>query len=89
MKLSKLGGKEIVNLNDGGRLGILAESDLLIDDRNGKIKALLVPDYKSQFSIFHDKNYLEIPWECVKKIGNDMIIIELDDETEGKKRISL
>ena len=89
MKLSKLGGKEIVNLNDGGRLGILAESDLLIDDRNGKIKALLVPDYKSQFSIFYDKNYLEIPWECVKKIGNDMIIIELDDETEGKKRISL
>lgn len=89
MKLSKLGGKEIVNLNDGGRLGVLAESDLLVDDRNGKIKALLVPDFKGQFSIFYDKSYLEIPWECVKKIGNDMIIIELDDETEGKKKFSL
>jgi len=89
MKLSKLGGKEIVNLNDGGRMGILAESDLLIDDRNGKIKALLVPDFRNQFSIFHDKNYLEIPWECVKKIGNDMIIIEMDDEILGKKKISL
>lgn len=89
MKLSKLGGKEIVNLNDGGRLGMLAESDLLIDERNGKIKALLVPDFKSQFSIFHDKNYFEIPWECVKKIGNDMIIIEIEEDEAGKKKFSL
>ena len=89
MKLSKLGGKEIVNLNDGGRLGVLAESDLLIDERNGKIKALLVPDFRNQFSIFSDKNYVEIPWECVKKIGNDMIIIELEDEQMGKRKYSL
>ena len=89
MRLSKLGGKEIVNLNDGGRLGILAESDLLIDERNGKIKALLVPDYKNQFSIFYDKSYLEIPWECVKKIGNDMIIIEVEEDEAGRKKFSL
>lgn len=78
MKFNELGGKEIVNLNDGCRLGMLAESDLLLDERTGKIKALLVPDMRSHFSIFSDKNFIQIPWECVKKIGNDMIIIELD-----------
>lgn len=88
MRLSKLGGKEIVNLSDGGRLGVLAESDLLIEEKNGKIRALLVPDMKNQFSIFSDKNFLEIPWDCVRKIGNDMIIIELEDDKSSRKRFS-
>jgi len=83
MKFSELSGKEIVNLNDGCRLGILAESDLLIDKKTGKIKALLVPDMRSHFSFFSDKDFIEIPWECVKKIGNDMIIIELENSAEN------
>ncbi|QXM06094.1 YlmC/YmxH family sporulation protein [Crassaminicella indica] len=86
MRLSKLGGKEIVNLSDGGRLGILAESDLLIDEKNGKIRAILIPAFKNQFSIFYDKNFVEIPWNCVRKIGNDMIIIELEEEKLFKSR---
>jgi len=59
-------------------MGILADSDLLIDEKTGKIKALLVPDIRNHFSIFSDNDFVEIPWESVKKIGNDMIIIELD-----------
>ncbi|SHI78671.1 sporulation protein, YlmC/YmxH family [Geosporobacter subterraneus DSM 17957] len=89
MRLSKLGGKEIVNLNDGGRLGVLAESDLLVDERNGKIRALLVPDFRNQFSIFSDKSFVEIPWEYVRKIGNDMIIIEMEDEKSSRRSFSL
>lgn len=89
MRLSKLGGKEIVNLNDGGRLGILAESDLLVDERNGKIRALLVPDFRNQFSIFSDKNFVEIPWDCVRKIGNDMIILEMEEEKTLRRNFSL
>ncbi len=88
MRLSELGGKEIVNLNDGGRLGFLAESELLINTKNGKIKAILVPDSKSQFSFFNDKNFLEIPWDSIRKIGNDMIIIELEDEKFLKRKYS-
>jgi YlmC/YmxH family sporulation protein len=89
MKLSKLGGKEIVNLTDGGRLGIVAESDLLIDERNGKIRALLVPDFRNQLSLFSERNFVEIPWSCVKKIGNDMIIIELEEEKPNRRKFSL
>ncbi|MBB6216531.1 YlmC/YmxH family sporulation protein [Anaerosolibacter carboniphilus] len=89
MKLSKLGGKEIVNLTDGGRLGIVAESDLLIDERNGKIRSLLVPDFRNQLSLFSDRGYIEIPWNCVKKIGNDMIIIELEEEKQNRRKFSL
>ena len=37
MRLSELGEKEVVNLNNGGRLGILADSDLVIDEESGRI----------------------------------------------------
>ena len=79
MKLSLMGGKEIVNLYDGSRLGIIAESDLLIDEKSGKIAALLIPGEKSLLSLFSNNSFFEIPWESIKKIGNDMIIIEMED----------
>lgn len=79
MRLSKLGGKEIVNLNDGGRLGVIADSDLVIDEKSGKIRALLVPDRKASFALFANKTEIEIPWSSIRKIGNDMIIIDMDE----------
>jgi len=87
VRLSELGGKEIVNLNDGGRLGVIADSDLLIDEKSGKILALLVPDRKSQIKIFsfNDRNGIEIPWSSIRKIGNDMIIIELDEGNMNRR----
>ncbi|MGF7057110.1 YlmC/YmxH family sporulation protein [Brassicibacter mesophilus] len=89
MKLSELGGKEIVNLNDGGRLGVIADSDLVIDEKSGRILALLVPDKRGQFRIFSDKNEIEIPWSAIRKIGNDMMIIELDEETKSRRTFTL
>ncbi|WP_026895087.1 YlmC/YmxH family sporulation protein [Clostridiisalibacter paucivorans] len=85
MKLSKLGGKEIVNLNDGGRLGIIADSDLLIDEKNGKILALLLPYTSSAFKFFGERDLIEIPWETIRKIGDDMIIVEIDPKKTMKK----
>ncbi|ABR48816.1 Sporulation protein YlmC/YmxH [Alkaliphilus metalliredigens QYMF] len=84
MRFSLLGGKEIVNLCDGSRLGIIAESDLLISEKNGKISALLIPEQKGLFKFLSNDTLLEIPWSAVKKIGHDMIIIELEDNDKRK-----
>ncbi|WFA09752.1 YlmC/YmxH family sporulation protein [Tissierella sp. Yu-01] len=79
MKLSELGVKEVVNLNNGGRLGILADSDLVIDEGSGKIISILVPDRRLSLRIFGvEKNSMDIPWDAIRKIGYDMIIVELD-----------
>ncbi|MDR5658211.1 YlmC/YmxH family sporulation protein [Serpentinicella sp. ANB-PHB4] len=84
MLFSTIGGKEIVNLNDGSRLGIVAESDLLIDEKTGRIISLLIPDRKSLLNFFSNNSAMEIPWESVKRIGTDMIIIELEDDNKKK-----
>lgn len=75
--LSELGGKEIINLNNGQRLGIIADSDIVVDKNTGKILTLLVPEKKLQFRLFGENSAIEIPWNTIRKIGNDMIIVEL------------
>lgn len=84
-RLSEIGGQEIINLYDGGRLGFVADVDLLIDDETGDIKALLVPYSKGFFSFFSEKNYIEVPWDSIKKIGQDTLIVELDERNTKKK----
>lgn len=79
MRLLELGQKEIVNLNNGGRLGLIADSDFLIDEETGKIISLLVPEKRLGFRLLGlESNGTEIPWNTIRKIGYDMIIIELD-----------
>lgn len=75
--LSELGGKEIINLNNGQRLGIIADSDIVVDKKTGKIITLLMPERKFQFRMFGEGTAIEIPWNTIRKIGNDMIIVEL------------
>ncbi len=81
MRLSEFGEKEIVNLTDGERFGQLSEGELLLDERYGKIRALLVRDYRPGGRLFGfgRGQEIEIPWSCVKKIGADMIIFETED----------
>lgn len=79
MRFSKLSGKEIVSLPACERLGFLGDCDLIIDEETGRIRSLIVPENKNQLSFFVDRRYLEIPWDRVRKIGNDMIIIDFAD----------
>ncbi|SFR01784.1 YlmC/YmxH family sporulation protein [Desulfoscipio geothermicus] len=78
MKLGELAGKEIINLNDGARLGVIGETDLAIDDETGKIQSIIIPRKGNIISFWAEKNELVIPWEAVKKIGFEVIIVELD-----------
>ena len=78
MNLSEVAGKEIVNLVTGERLGVVGECDLIIEDTTGKILASLIPRERGFLGFRKDKSVLEVPWRNVKKIGNDMIIIEYE-----------
>ncbi|NLN14863.1 MAG: YlmC/YmxH family sporulation protein [Tissierellia bacterium] len=79
MRLSELGDKEIINLNNGARLGLLNEADIIFDEETGKIKSLVAPEKRLSFKLLGlESNGMEIPWSAIRKIGYDMIIVELD-----------
>jgi sporulation protein YlmC with PRC-barrel domain len=39
MRMSELAGKEIINLNDGMRMGLAGDSDLVVDPDSGNIQS--------------------------------------------------
>lgn len=79
MKLSELSGKEIVDVKRAERLGVLGQTDLEINEQTGQIEALLIPTLK-WFGFRKQGNEVRVPWQHIKKIGNDMIIIDIPDE---------
>lgn len=80
MRLSELGGKEIVDVKKAERLGVLGQTDLEIDERTGEIKALVIPSVK-WFGMKRQGGELRVPWRQIKKIGTDMVIVDIIDES--------
>jgi len=78
VRYKEISGKEIVNIKDGSRLGILGQTDLRINSKTGKIEALIIPNYK-WFGFKKEDNESVISWKKIKKIGKDLILIEFDE----------
>ncbi|HHY42267.1 MAG TPA: YlmC/YmxH family sporulation protein [Thermoanaerobacterales bacterium] len=84
MRLSELCGKEIINLFNGERLGVISNSDLIFDESSGKIISLLIPKKRTPFFVFGERAKAEVAWSAIKKIGPDIIIIDMEDYSHKK-----
>lgn len=89
MRLSELEGKEIVNTYDGTRLGAVGDSDLVIDIETGEIDSIILPNKGNFLNFWVDRQYLIIPWETVKKIGSEVIVVDLDETHPRLRRYSI
>lgn len=79
MRLSELSGKEIVDVKKAERLGVLGQTDLEINEGTGQIQALLIPSLK-WFGLRKQGGEIRVPWQQIKKIGTDMIIVDIAEE---------
>ena len=74
LSVNDLKAKEVINVSDGARLGFV--SDVEIDIKSGKITSILVPgSYRLMGFLGRDEDIV-IRWENIKKIGDDIIIID-------------
>lgn len=73
MRLSDLQSKDIVNVFDGKMIGSII--DVLIND-DGSMNSLIVERGKF-FKLSHGE--IEIKWSQVKKIGEDVILVSIDN----------
>lgn len=74
MVLSELSTKDVVNNEDGIKLGRIV--DLEIDVASGKIQNVTIDRGFRFASLFTSKNQTIIPWSRIIKIGNDVIIVD-------------
>lgn len=75
-RFSKLRQKEVVNVLDGARLGYVC--DMLVDLSSGKVCAIVVPGPSRLSFIFRGERDNVIPWCNIRKIGEDVILVEID-----------
>lgn len=70
MRLSELQLKEIINISNGKRIGIIVD---VIVEANGNIQKLVLEERRGRkFS----KEEYEISWNQIIKIGDDIILID-------------
>lgn len=67
--------KEVININDGKRLGFV--QDVNADLETGVITSIIVPGSSKLISFFSSGNDIVIPWQNIKCIGDDIILVEI------------
>ena len=76
--------KEVINIKTGSRLGYVCDAEYQSPD--GRITALVVPGPCRFLGLFgHEEDYI-LPWECITRIGEDIILIEGEHGIRRSKR---
>ena len=52
--------------------------DVCADLETGSITSIIVPGSNKVFSMFAGSNDIVIPWQQIKCIGDDVILVEID-----------
>ena len=74
MRLSELQEKMVINVSDGKHLGIIV--DALIKE-NGEIESFTIMTKHFWHFFFRNEAELNISFQQIKKIGEDVILVEL------------
>ncbi|GAE29162.1 YlmC/YmxH family sporulation protein [Alkalihalobacillus hemicellulosilyticus] len=86
MKISELQAKDIVNMENGKRLGQL--TDIEIDLQSGQIKALVISGTGRVMSMFgKEVEEIIIPWKNIIRIGSDVILVELQSKFNMQQQV--
>jgi YlmC/YmxH family sporulation protein len=73
MHLSDLQNKDIVNIKDGKKIGNIVDVTI---DNNGYMISFIIQKNKFNINIFKNNNEEEIKWKQIKKIGEDVILVD-------------
>lgn len=77
---SALKNKEVINICDGAALGCVC--DLVFQPSSGQITQLILPG-EGIGSLFSAKKRVCVPWNCIERIGDDVILVRFAALSEG------
>lgn len=76
LKLSDIREKEIININNGERMGYIYDFELDVD--RGAIVAIVMSGTGKVLGLFGKNMDMIIPWNNIVKIGTDTILVDFD-----------
>lgn len=80
VKISDLRMREVVNVMNGKKLGLI--KDIEIDLDAGRIKSVVLPGNGKVLGFLGRQDDVVVPWHKIKKLGLDVILVELADYAE-------
>lgn len=84
-RFSEFRYKEVINVRTGSRLGYVCDAEF--QSPEGRITALIVPGKAKYFGILGREDDYILPWECISRVGDDLILVESDRGIRrGKKK---
>ncbi len=76
--------KEVINVHTGQRLGYVCDAQFTAPE--GRITALVVPGKAKYLGFLGREEDYVLPWECISRIGDDLILVESDAAIRREKR---
>ena len=70
--------KEVIAVCDGRRLGYITDARVEIPE--GHVVAVIVPGPCRLFGIWGRRDDYVIPWRCIKRIGPDIVLVDVKPE---------
>lgn len=60
-------------------MGLIDECELTFDEQSGRIHTLVLPNRGRFLSFFSDKKYSNIHWQAIRRIGGEVIIVDVNN----------
>ena len=78
--------KEVINVCDGCRLGCVCDVEVELPE--GRVCAIWVPGPWRWLGLFGHDGYYRIPWSCIRRAGDDIILIPITSKADFKLPVS-
>ncbi len=75
VRTTQLHCKEVICIADGRRLGFVTDVELEVPE--GHVIAIIVPGPCRFLGMFGRRDDYVIPWRCIRKIGPDIILVDI------------
>ena len=83
-RFSEFRYKEVISVKTGCRLGYVCDAEF--QSPEGRITALIVPGKARYFGVLGREEDYILPWECISRVGDDIILVESEHGIRRGKR---
>ena len=83
-RIADLRCKEVISVADGSRFGYVG--DMEVDLESGQVRSLVVPGRRRLFGLLGREEDHYIPWSCVRRFGEDIILVEEQPKRRTPRR---
>lgn len=86
VKISDLRMREVINVTNGKKLGLI--KDIEVDLNAGRIKSIVLPGNGRVLGLFGRNEDVVVPWQKIRKLGMDVILVDLAEFSEPHQNIA-